>query len=65
MKGVVVTAKSPSEFKFLMDLFKKLGLSSAPVSEEELEDIALSKMMKSVDRKRKVSRDVIMQKLKA
>jgi hypothetical protein len=65
MKGVVVTAKSPSEFKFLMDLFKKLGLSSAPVSEEELEDLALSKMMKSVDRKKKVSREAVMQKLKA
>jgi hypothetical protein len=65
MKGVVVTVKSPSEFKFLMDLFKKLGLSSAPVSEEELEDLALSKMMKSVDKKKKVSREAVMQKLKA
>src|SRR5688572_28754745 len=44
MKGVVVTAKSPTEYKFLIDLLKKLGLSSAPVSEEELEDLALSKM---------------------
>ena len=65
MKGVVVTAKSQTEYKFLIDLLKKLGLSSAPVSEEELEDLALSKMMKSVDRKRKVSRDTIMKKLKS
>ena len=65
MKGVVVTAKSPSEFKFLMDLFNKLGLSSTQVSEEELEDLALSKMMKSVDRKKKVSRDAVMKKLKS
>jgi len=65
MKGVVVTAKSQSEFKFLMDLFKKLGLSSAPVSEEELEDLALSKMMKSADRSKKVSRESIMKKLKS
>jgi len=65
MKGVVVTAKSPSEFKFLMELFKKLGLSSAPVSEEELEDLAVSKMMKSVDRKKKVRREAVMQKLRS
>jgi hypothetical protein len=65
MKGVVVTAKNQSEFKFLMDLFKKLGLSSALVSEEELEDLALSKMMKSADRKKRVSRDTVMQKLKS
>jgi len=65
MKGVVVTTKSQSEFKFLIDLFKKLGLSSTPVSEEELEDLALSKMMKSVDRKKKVTRNSIIKKLKA
>jgi hypothetical protein len=65
MKGVVVTAKSQSEYKFLMDLLAKLGMSSAPVSEEELEDLALSKMMKSVDRKKKVSRDAVMKKLKS
>jgi hypothetical protein len=65
MRGVVVTTKSQSEYKFLLDLFKKLGLSSAPVSEEELEDLALSKMMKAVDKKKKVSRETIMQKLKS
>jgi hypothetical protein len=64
MKGVIVTAKSPSEFRFLMDLFKRLGLSSAPMSEEELEDLALSKMMKSVDRKKKISREAVMKKIR-
>lgn len=64
MKGVVVATKSPSEYKFLMDLIKKLGLSSAPLSEEELEDIALSKLMKSVDRSKTVSREAVMKKLK-
>jgi hypothetical protein len=48
-----------------MDLFRKLGLSSAPVSEEEIEDLALSKMLKSVDRRKKVGRDTIMKKLKS
>lgn len=65
MKGVVVRAKNPSEFKFLMNLVNKLGLSSTPVSEEELEDLALSKMMKSVSKKKKVSRDAVMKKLKS
>jgi hypothetical protein len=47
-----------------MDLFKRLGLSSAPMSEEELEDLALSKMMKSVDRKKKISSEAVMKKIR-
>lgn len=65
MKCVVVRAKNQSEYKFLMDLLDKLGMSSLPMSEEELEDHALLKMMKSVDRKKKVSRDAVMKKLKS
>ena len=62
---MVITPKSETEFKFINDLLKKLGISSAIMSEEELEDIGLSKMLKEVDKTKKVSRDSIMQKLKA
>jgi len=65
MKGLVITAKSKTEFKFLSDLLKKLGISSATMSEEELEDLGLAKLMKSVNRSKKVSRETIMAKLKS
>jgi hypothetical protein len=65
MKGLVITAKSPSEFKFVSDLLKKLGISSATMSEEELEDLGLAKLMKSVDRSKKVSREAVMAKLRS
>jgi hypothetical protein len=64
MKAMVITPKSQSEFKFINDLLKKLGISSATMTEEELEDIGLSKMLKAVDKTKKVSKNVIMQKLK-
>ena len=64
MKGIVITAKSQSEFKFVSDLLKKLGISSSPMSEEELEDLGLGKLMKSVDRSKKVSRETVMAKLR-
>ena len=65
MKGMVITAKTQTEYKFLTDLLKKLGITSSMVSEEDLEDLGLSKMIKSVNNSKKVSREGIMQKLKS
>jgi hypothetical protein len=64
MKAMVITPKSLSEYKFLHDLLKKLGISSAAMTEEELEDLGLSKLLKSVDRNKKVSKSSVLQKLK-
>lgn len=61
---MVITPKNPSEFKFISYLLKKLGISSATMTEEELEDMGLSKLLKSVDKSKKVSRSSILQKLK-
>lgn len=62
---MVITAKTQTEYKFLIDLLKKLGITSSMVSEEDLEDLGLSKMLKSVNKSKKVSRESIMQKLKS
>ena len=64
MKAMVITPKNPSEFKFINDLLKKLGIYSATMTEEELEDLGLSKLLKSVDKSKKVSKSSILQKLK-
>jgi len=64
MKAMVITPKNQSEFKFINDLLKKLGISSATMTDEELEDIGLSKLLKAVDKSKKVSKKSIMQKLK-
>ena len=61
---MVITPKNQDEFKFLSGLLKKLGISSATMTEEELEDIGLSKMLKAVDKTKKVSKISIMHKLK-
>ena len=64
MKAMLITPKSQVELKFLTDLLNKLGISSATMTEEEFEDIGLSKMLKTVDKTKKASRNNIMQKLK-
>ncbi len=65
MKGLVITAKSQTEFKFLSDLLKKLGISSAMMSEEELEDLGLARLVKSATRSKKVSGETVMAKLRS
>ncbi len=61
---MVITPKNKDEFEFINDLLNKLGISSATMSEEELEDIGMSKLLKTVDKTKKVSKKSIMQKLK-
>jgi hypothetical protein len=64
MKGILITPKNQAELKFLADLLNKLGIASATMSEEEMEDIGLSNLLKTVNKSRKVSRETIMTKLK-
>jgi hypothetical protein len=65
MKAVLITPKTATEFKFISDLLKKLGVSSSTMTKEELEDLGLSKLMKSVDKTKKVSKNSVMHKLKS
>ena len=65
MKALVITPKNNNEFKFISDLLKKLGVGASSVSEDQLEDIGISKMLESVDKTKKVSRSEIMRKLSA
>ena len=63
MKALVITPKNDNEFKFVADLLKKLGVSSSTLTEDELEDIGLSKLMRGIDKSKKASRAEILKKL--
>jgi len=65
MKALVITPKNDNEFKFISDLLEKLGVSSSALSQEELEDIGMSKLLRGIDKSKKVSRAAIMKKLSA
>ena len=65
MKALVVTPKNSNELKFVTDLLKKLGVGSATVTQEELVDIGISKMMRQVNKTKKASRAEIMKKMSA
>ena len=65
MKALVITLKNDNEFKFITDLLEKLGVGSSELSQDELEDIGMSKLMRGIDKSKKVSRAEIMKKLSA
>jgi hypothetical protein len=65
MKTLVIRSKNPSEIKFLSSLLKKLGIDAKWMNAEEMEDYGMSVLMKQADRKKKVSRELVMKKLKS
>ncbi len=65
MKTLVITPKNNNEYKFITDLLKKLGVGTSLLTEEQLEDIGMSRLLNSVDKTKKVSRTEIMRKLSA
>jgi hypothetical protein len=65
MKAVVINPKNSSELKFVTEILNKLGIKSAAIPPEGLEDLAMSKMLKKVDKSRKATRAEVMKKLLA
>jgi hypothetical protein len=63
MKALVVTPRNDDEFKFVSRLLKKMGINSSAVTQADLEDIGLSKLMRGIDKTKKVSRASVMKKL--
>ena len=63
MKGMVISTESASDFKLIADLVKKLGIASAAITEEQIEDLGLTLALKSVNKTKKVSRDKVLRKL--
>ncbi|MEQ6118068.1 hypothetical protein [Reichenbachiella sp. MALMAid0571] len=63
MSSIVINPKNEEELKFVSELLQKLGVASKVLSDEELEDLGLSMLMKDVDRSEVVLEDEILSKL--
>ncbi|MFT7036764.1 MAG: hypothetical protein ACJA2S_005303, partial [Cyclobacteriaceae bacterium] len=60
MSSIVINPKNDSELNFISELLQKLGVDSKVLTDEELEDLGLSILMKEVDRSEVVSEEEIM-----
>lgn len=65
MTSVLINPKTKEELQFISDLLKKLGIESSKLTDEEKEDIGLTKAILKADRKKKVSKSEVMKKLSA
>ncbi len=63
MSSIVINPKNEEELKFVSELLQKLGVASKVLSDEELEDLGLSVLMKDVDRSEVVLEGEILRKL--
>ncbi len=45
MESILLTGKKKSDLKLLLELAKKIGIKSRPISKEELEDWSLAKVI--------------------
>jgi cellobiose-specific phosphotransferase system component IIB len=65
MKAILINPKDKYELKFVTDLLKKLGIKATEITQEEMEDLAMSKLLKKTDKSKKATKAAIMRKLRA
>lgn len=63
METLIIQSENPSDIKLLKELVFKLGLKSASLSTEQVEDLGLSILMREADLQETVSRQSIMEVL--
>lgn len=64
METLIVTVKDKHEMQLVSDMLKKMRINAKKLSDEEREDIGLSKLMRQANRSEKVSRDQVMKSLR-
>jgi len=64
MSSIIISPKNAKELEFVRELLDKMKIRNKLLTEEEREDLGMSVLMSKADRRRKVSRDVVMKKLK-
>ncbi len=64
METLLVTVKDKNEMQLVSDMLKKMRITTKRLSEEEREDLGLSKMMKQAKRSEKVSKEQVMKTLR-
>lgn len=64
METLLVTVKDRNEMQLVSDMLKKMRITTKRLSEEEREDLGLSKMMKQAKRSEKVTKEQVMKTLR-
>ena len=63
METLIVTLKDKHEMQLVSEVLKKMRINAKLLTNEEREDIGLSKLMRQANRSEKVSREQVMRSL--
>jgi len=63
METLIVTLKDKHEMKLVSEVLKKMRINAKLLTNEERDDIGLSKLMRQANRSEKVSREQVMRSL--
>lgn len=64
MESVLLTSNKKSDLKLLLEVAKKMGISSRPISRDEIEDWALAQEIEKGLKTATVSKESVMKALK-
>lgn len=63
MEALVIKSENKKDLTKLKKLINEMGMKSTTLSNDEMEDLGLSMLMKEADRNETVSREEILKKL--
>lgn len=63
MDALIIKSQRRSDLKLIKELAQKMGLEPKSLSEEEIEDLGITILMKQADRGKTVPRETVMEKL--
>ena len=61
METLIIQSENNRDIKLIKELVTKMGIKSAQLTREQVEDIGLSMLMKEADRSKTVSRESVME----
>ncbi|MGM0738991.1 MAG: hypothetical protein ACQETM_07525 [Bacteroidota bacterium] len=61
METLIIQSENSRDIKLLKEIVTKMGLKTAQLTHEQVEDIGLSLLMKEADRSKTVSRESVME----
>lgn len=65
MESLLITPRNKTEQKLLADLLTKMNVKVSVLTDDDKEDLGMAALLKEADRSKKVTKQAVLQKLKA
>lgn len=65
MESLIITPRNKTEQKLLADLLTKMNVKVSVLTEDDKEDLGMAALLKEADRSKKVTKEAVLQKLRA